>query len=187
MLFGVPTPIEPSQPLKIEVHRVRGSALFRASRLGRHKLGVQRVRQAHNDFVLHVEKIGERLVEAFGPKMTAEFGVDELHIDAHAASAALDAAFQHIAELQLTADLLQIDGLALVGERGVAPDHERARMRERSVVRLSVTPSTKCSCSGSPPRFANGNTTIERRGGADFSGGGAGLGFAAATAPISSE
>ena len=51
-------------------------------------------------------------------------------------------------------------------------------MRERSVVRLSVTPSTKCSCSGSPPILANGRTTIERRGGADFSGAGAGAGFA---------
>ena len=51
-------------------------------------------------------------------------------------------------------------------------------MRERSVVRLSVTPSTKCSCSGSPPILANGKTTIERRGGADFSGAGVGAGFA---------
>ena len=41
-------------------------------------------------------------------------------------------------------------------------------MRERSVVRLSVTPSTKCSCSGPPPILANGKTTIERRGGTDF-------------------
>ena len=39
------------------------------------------------------------------------------------------------------------------------------RIRERSVVRLSVTPSTKCSCSASPPILANGRTTIERRGG----------------------
>ena len=52
------------------------------------------------------------------------------------------------------------------------------RMRERSVVRLSVTPSTKCSCSAPPPILANGRTTIERRGGADFSGAGAGPGFA---------
>ena len=41
-----------------------------------------------------------------------------------------------------------------------------------------MTPSTKCSCSGSPPILANGKTTIERRGGADFSGAGAGAGFA---------
>ena len=41
-------------------------------------------------------------------------------------------------------------------------------MRERSVVRLSVTPSTKYSCSGSPPRLAKGRTTMERRGGLLF-------------------
>src|SRR5271166_4548910 len=49
-------------------------------------------------------------------------------------------------------------------------------MRERSVVRLSVTPSTKCSCSGSPPILANGNTTIERCGGSERPAGGGGLG-----------
>src|ERR1700722_9717419 len=36
------TPIEPSQTLKIAVHRVGGRSLFRASRLGGDKLGVQR-------------------------------------------------------------------------------------------------------------------------------------------------
>ena len=43
-----------------------------------------------------------------------------------------------------------------------------------------MTPSTKCSCSGSPPILAKGKTTIERRGGADFSGASAGAGFATA-------
>ena len=38
-------------------------------------------------------------------------------------------------------------------------------MRDRSVVRLSVTPSAKYSCSGSQPILAKGSTTIERRGG----------------------
>src|SRR6516165_3315663 len=37
-------------------------------------------------------------------------------------------------------------------------------MRDKSVVRLSVTPSTKYSCSWSPPMFANGSTTMDRRG-----------------------
>ena len=44
-----------------------------------------------------------------------------------------------------------------VGVRGLFP------ARRASVVRLSVTPSAKYSCSGSPLIFANGNTTIERR------------------------
>ena len=120
------TLIEPSQTLKIEVHRVGVRGLFRASRLGGDKLGVQRACQPRDDFVLHVEEIGQGLIEPLGPEMIARFGVDELDIDAHAVSAALDAALEDIADVQLAADLLQIDGLALVGEGGVAPDHERA-------------------------------------------------------------
>jgi hypothetical protein len=38
-------------------------------------------------------------------------------------------------------------------------------MRDRSAVRLSVTPSTKYSCSGSPLMLAKGKTTIEKCGG----------------------
>jgi hypothetical protein len=121
-----PTLIEPSHSLKIEVHRVGGRGLFRASSLGDDQVGVQRARQARDDFVLHVEEIGERLIEPFGPEMIARFGVDELDIDAHTVSAALNAALKDIADVQLAADLLQINVLALEGEGGVAPDHERA-------------------------------------------------------------
>ena len=181
------TLVEASQTLKIEVHRVGVRRLFRSSRFGGDELGVQRAGQAGDDFVLHVEEIGQRLVEPLGPEMIARFGVDELHIDAHAVSAALNAALEDIADVQLAPDRLHVERLALVGERRVAGDHEAPRMRERSVVRLSVTPSTKCSCSGSPPILANGKTTIERRGGADFSGPGAGAGFAWTGSPTSSE
>jgi hypothetical protein len=89
-------------------------------------LGIQRVREARDDFVLHVEQIGERLVEPLSPEMIAGFSVDELHIDAHAVAAALNAALEDIADVQLAADLLQVDGLAFVSESRVAPDHERA-------------------------------------------------------------
>jgi hypothetical protein len=58
--------------------------------------------------------------------MAACFGVDKLDIDAHAVSAALDAALKDIADVQLAADLPKIDGFALVGEGRVASDHERA-------------------------------------------------------------
>src|SRR5215469_11097519 len=40
-----------------------------------------------------------------------------------------------------------------------------SEMRERSVVRSSVIPSAKYCWSGSLLRFANGSTTIDRRGG----------------------
>ena len=89
-------------------------------------MGVQRARQARDDFVLHVEEIGERLVEPLGPEMIAGFGVDELDVDAHAVSAALNAALEDIADVQLAPDLSSHRRLALVGERRIAADHEGA-------------------------------------------------------------
>jgi hypothetical protein len=88
------TLIEPSQSLKIEVHRVGIRSLFRPSRLGGNELGVQNACEARDDFVLHIEEIGERLVESLRPKMIARFGVDQLHVDAHAVSAPLNAALK---------------------------------------------------------------------------------------------
>ena len=118
--------IEPSQALKIEVHRVGVRGLFRASRLGGDELCVQRARQARDDFVLHVKEIGQGLIEPLGPEMIARLGVDELHVDAHAVSAALNAAFEDIADVQLAPDRLHVERLAFVCEGRIAGDHERA-------------------------------------------------------------
>ena len=73
-----------------------------------------------DDFVLHIENIGERLVEPFGPKVRAAFGVDQLHVDAHSFAAALNAALHDIADVQFPPDRFHVDGLALVGEGRVA-------------------------------------------------------------------
>ena len=67
--------------------------------IGGGELAVQRACQTRNDFVLHVEEIGQGLVEPLGPEMIAGLGVDELHIDAHSVSAALDAALEDIADV----------------------------------------------------------------------------------------
>jgi hypothetical protein len=85
---------------------------------------LQRPSQPRDDFVLHVEEIGQGLVEPLGPEMIARFGVDELHVDTHATSAALDAALQHIAHIQLAPDRLHIERLAFVGEGRIAGDHD---------------------------------------------------------------
>jgi hypothetical protein len=58
--------------------------------------------------------------------MTARLGVDELHVDAHAISAALDAALQGISDVQLASDRLHVDRLAFVGESRIAGDHDGA-------------------------------------------------------------
>ena len=87
---------------------------------------VERIGEAGDDLVLHVEKVGDGLVESLGPKMIARFGVDQLNVDPHPLAAALHASLEHIARIQLTADLLEIARLALVGEGRVAPDHQHA-------------------------------------------------------------
>jgi hypothetical protein len=115
--------------------------VLRPSRLRGDELGVQRVRQAGDDFVLHVEASGERLVEPLGPEMIARFGVDELHVDAHTGSAALHAAFEDVADVQLAPDRLHIEPLAFVGEGRVPGDHLRTR-NPRQVARQALRDPT---------------------------------------------
>ena len=52
------TLIEPSQTLKMKVHRVGIGRGLSAASLGGDELAVQRACQASDDFVLHVEEIG---------------------------------------------------------------------------------------------------------------------------------
>ena len=112
ILRGV-TLIDPGHTLKIEVHRIDGRRFFRASSFGGGELVVQRGGQTGDDLVLHVEEIGERFVETLSPKMIARFGVDELHVHAHAITAALNAALDDIADVQFTSDSLHVGGLPL--------------------------------------------------------------------------
>jgi hypothetical protein len=66
----------------------------------------------------YVEEVGQGLVEALGPKMIAAHGVDELNIDAHAISAGLDAAFEHVADFEFASNLSEIGRFAFVGKGG---------------------------------------------------------------------
>ena len=56
--------------------------------------------------------------------MIARFGVYELNIDAHAVSAALNAPFEDIANVQFAPDRLHVERLTLICERGVAGDDD---------------------------------------------------------------
>ena len=58
--------------------------------------------------------------------MLAAFGVDQLHVDSHAVFAALHAASEYIANVELASDLLEVDRLALVGVSCAAADDEDA-------------------------------------------------------------
>jgi hypothetical protein len=69
-----------------------------------------------------MSKIGEGLIEPLGPEVIAGFGVDELHINAQAIAAALNAALKDIADVQLTSDRLHVERLAFVSESRVTGD-----------------------------------------------------------------
>jgi hypothetical protein len=51
-------------------------------------------------------------------------GVDQLGVDAEPVARPPDAPFEHVAHTKLAADLLGVDGLVPIGERGIARDHE---------------------------------------------------------------
>ena len=101
--------------------------MLRSSRFDLDELSIQSVCEPGDDLVLHVEEVGDGLVEALGPEVCASLSVDELHVDAHSAAAALNAAFEDVANVQFASNLLKIDVLALVGKRRVAPDDKGAR------------------------------------------------------------
>jgi len=82
--------------------------------------------QSGGHLVLHVEKIGALLVEAFGPQMPAALGIDELRVEADPFARVLHAAFENIAYAELAADLAGVDRLALICKSGVARDREDA-------------------------------------------------------------
>ena len=93
---------------RIGVHRALSAPCLRDG-----EFMPQPVGEPRDDLVLHVEEIGDQLIEPLRPEMRAGFGLDQLDIDAHSVSRPLDAALQHIANVQIAADLLQINGLPL--------------------------------------------------------------------------
>ena len=112
--------------------------------------------------VLGREDVGEFAIEPLGPEMPAVGGIDELRRDAHAVAGLADAALEHKAHAEVAPDLLHL--------RPTGPCRRSDELRaitnrpeifERSVIRSSVMPSLKYSCSGSPLMFVNGSTAIE--------------------------
>ena len=93
-----------------------------AARLGDGELLPEPVGQSRDDLVLHVEQLGDRLVETLAPDVASRPGVDELDAHPHSRAAALDAALEQAADVEVPADLLHVDSFAPVGERGVAGD-----------------------------------------------------------------
>src|SRR6516162_8942606 len=108
------------------IHRIGAHHALSSPRLRDGEFMPEPVREAGDDLVLHVEEIGDQLIEALSPEMRAGLGLNQLDIDAHTISRSLDTAFEHIAHVEFASDLLEINRLALVCEGCAAPDDERA-------------------------------------------------------------
>src|SRR5215471_11538767 len=91
--------------------------------------------------------------------MRAVCAIDQLNVHPNLVTDPPHAAFEDVVHPELVTDLFCVYRF-----RAITKLPER---RERSVVRSSVMPSTKYSCSGSFDKFAKGRTTIDSRGRVD--------------------
>ena len=142
-MFGCNPLVNASDALEIQIHRIGVQRTFGSPRFGCYELGAQRICESRDDFILHVEQVGDRLVKALGPQVLAGFGVDQLHVHPKPVAAALHRAFEHVADVQFAPDLFHVDRLPLKVNAVLRAITNEPPMRDRSVVRLSVTPSTK--------------------------------------------
>src|SRR5262245_53826978 len=80
-----------------------------------------------DDLVLDGKSVIELAIVAVGPPVRAGRGIDELGADADTVAGAANAALEHVAHPELTPNLPDIDGLALVLEARIAGDHKEFR------------------------------------------------------------
>ncbi|WP_166802168.1 hypothetical protein [Microvirga pakistanensis] len=64
--------------------------------------------------VLKIEKVGKLAVVPLGPEMAGGGGINQMGDDAKPTACSPNAAFQHIADAKIVADLADIHGLAFV-------------------------------------------------------------------------
>ena len=100
--------------------------------LGLLDAGLDGADDAFGHRVLQLKYVLQRTIELFRPKMCAGGCFDQLPADAETTGGLAHAALEHIADTELAADLLDVDGTAFVGEARIARDHEqRSKVRER--------------------------------------------------------
>jgi hypothetical protein len=88
--------------------------VFGSPRLSRDELSIQRTGESRDDFISHVEEIGHRFIKPFSPEI-AGFDVDQLHIYPKPFATTLDGALKDIANVQVAADLFDINRFAFAG------------------------------------------------------------------------
>jgi hypothetical protein len=117
-----PSPPAHDQVARIGTHHV----CLDAALLGPDQLDAERLCETPGDLRLRSREIGALGVEPVGPKVPAGCGIDQLHVYLNLVTGPPHSAFEHIANAELTADLLCVDRFALIGESRVAGDREAA-------------------------------------------------------------
>ena len=85
---------------------------------------LQGPRKSRYDLIAHVKEIGAVRIELVCPQMRAGIGINELGIHSQLVASLLLAPLQDVAYAEVSADLLYVNGLALVGEGCAAGDDE---------------------------------------------------------------
>src|SRR5690348_10622654 len=75
-VFASWSPVNRGHPLEAQFDCTRINLTFRTLRLGQCQFSPQLIGEPRDDFVLHVEEIGYRLVEPFRPQVVAGLSVD---------------------------------------------------------------------------------------------------------------
>src|SRR6516165_2718604 len=93
--------------------------------LGRLQCRLDDAGDADRDPVLQLEDVLQRAVETVGPQMRTGECIDQLAGDANPLAGFANRAFEDVANAELSADLVHINGAALIGEGRIAGDHEK--------------------------------------------------------------
>src|SRR5262249_24494362 len=78
----------------------------------------------NGDLILEIENIAERAIKVFCPEMSVADRVNQSAADAHAVSALPDRTLQYITNAKFSADLLHVNGAALVDEGRTPRDYK---------------------------------------------------------------
>jgi hypothetical protein len=124
--------MRPRHKSKFVGTEIVGTASSRFRLLRRFDLGRDGGHDGPRQFLLYREYVLQHPVVALSPDVVAGHCVDELGGHANPIRRLADASFQHVADAELAADLLDVGRLAFVRERRVARDHEE-RMKTRQL------------------------------------------------------
>ncbi len=108
----------------VRVEAVRPLA-FDALHFGPTQVRLDGADDIQGDFVLNLENVIERTVEALAPKMASAFRLDHLRGDAHTTVVFAYASLKQVSYAEFATHAFHVHRHTFVGEAGIARDHEQ--------------------------------------------------------------